>query len=84
MKVDFNNVRRQACLTYNNLVRKLNNNVRYGTVTIESLDIQEELDDLRMQLGTIAACYHETDPDIKDSSLKEGLVPFNDEGEDAP
>ena len=85
MRVDFNNLRRQALHRYDALVDKLNsaiitdsqwakpNDVHHGQeiniqgyVLIDADDIQEEMDDLRMLIGTMACCSYENDDEFKD------------------
>lgn len=85
MRVDFNNLRRQALHRYDALVDKLNsaiitdsqwakpNDVHHGQeiniqgyVLIDADDIQEEMDDLRMLIGAVAATHCCDDEDFKD------------------
>jgi len=91
MNVNFNNVRKKACLAYDNLVEKLNKsiadyNAEYsinGKVMINSEDIQQELDDLKQCIGTIAMCYEDENPDMIDvfevlyPGRGESMVDFN-------
>jgi len=83
MKVDFNNVRRQACFAYDRLCQTLNNAVQPdGSLDLSAEAIQEDMDDLRMTIGTIAMCYEEGDEDVKDVYPKEGMLIFNQEKDD--
>lgn len=67
MTVDFNNLRRQALYRYDGLVEKLNDSVdKDGKISIYTEEIQEEMDDLRMLIGTIACCSYENDNEFKD------------------
>lgn len=67
MKIDFNNVRRQACFAYDNLVKELNESDPYeGYILVDPERIQKSLNDLRMTIDAIAMSYEEGDPDIKD------------------
>lgn len=67
MEIDFNNVRRQACIAYDELVNELNAAKEHeGYMLIDPNDIQERLDDLRGTIGAIAMSYEEGDPDVKD------------------
>lgn len=74
MKVNFNNLRKQAVYRYNILCQKLNAATRKsnendyldgygwvskGCIVIEADDIQKEMDDLRMMIGSIAMVYEE-------------------------
>ena len=83
MTVNFNNLRKQAVFSYDRLVKKLNQKIEDGNITIPVEDIQEELDDLRMQLMSIAMVYEEGNEDFKDLSdeLPDDISYFNDEGE---
>jgi len=68
MNINFNNVRRQACIAYDKLVDKLNTNETNdnGTVIVDLKDIYEEMNDLRMMIGSIAMTYEEGDDKFKD------------------
>lgn len=70
MKVDFNNVRRQACYSYDKLCVKLNNAIKdkpsHSMIVIDPEDIREDMEDLRMLIGTIAMSYLEGDDEVKD------------------
>jgi len=68
MTVNFNNLRKQSVFSYDRLVRKLNQKIEDGNITIPVEDIQEELDDLRMQLMSISMVYEEDNEDFKDLS----------------
>lgn len=76
MKVDFNNLRKQACYSYDRLCTKLNGNITETDNNIVHLcthDIQKDMDELRMYIGSIASVYIEDDPDFAeiDITLKE-------------
>lgn len=82
MKINFNNVRRQACFAHDKLVKKLNNATvtTTGRIEISVSDLQEVMDDLRMMIGSIAMTYEEGNDDFKD--LTNEVCPmevFNDE-----
>ena len=67
MEVNFNNLRRQACIAYDKLTSKLNSKTDYkGEIILNTEYIQKEMDELRMMIGTIAMCYEEGDPDKAD------------------
>ena len=74
MKVNFNNIRKQACYAYDNLANKLNNAIKEyekehlekGYLLIDCDEIEEEMNDLQMLIGTIAMCHNEDDPDMVD------------------
>lgn len=66
MKIDFNNVRIQACHAYDKLVRVLNSSEEYeGYMLVNPGDIEEHLNDLRMMIGAIAMSYEPDNEDIK-------------------
>ena len=74
MKVNFNNLRKKTCFAYDSLANKLNNAIKESekecyekrTLIIDCEDIQSEMDDLKQLIGSIAMCYNEDDPDMKD------------------
>lgn len=74
MKINFNNVRRQAVLNYEVLVKRLNNSIdENGNIVIPAHEIQRTMDNLRMMIGSIAACYDDTDENFK--NIYEELFP---------
>lgn len=89
MKVNFNNLRKQAVYSYDRLVDKLNNSISeddWGrkVVQIDPENIQEDLDDLRSLILSIAIVYEEGNPDFKDISEEiniENIKCFNEEEE---
>jgi hypothetical protein len=67
MKIDFNNVRKQALNAYDRLATHLNNSKGYeGYMLVDPNEIQGAMDDLRTTIGAIAMSY---DPD-GDEDLK--------------
>jgi hypothetical protein len=60
-----------------------------GYVVIDTEDIQEVLNDLRMMLGTIASCHEEGNEEMKDIYSEvyfegdAGMAIFNEETEEA-
>lgn len=67
MEVNFNNLRKQACKTYDRLVAKMNRDINTdGVLELEVHNIQKEMDELGQLIGSIALCYQPNDPDIKD------------------
>lgn len=87
MSIDFNNVRVQALLTHDKLVRKLNANLCDGCVNIPASLIQDDMDELRVLLSAIANTYKPDDEDFKlvyPLVYREGekMVVFNADGED--
>lgn len=82
MKVNFNNLRKQAINRYNQLCVKLDSAIRKekdekefldgygwiqkGTIVIDADDIQSEMDDLRMLIGSIGMVYEDERKDFKD------------------
>lgn len=84
MRVDFNNVRKQACFSYDRLAKKLNKNIdtEKEEINIDVEEIQEEMDNLRSLIMTIACIYKEGDADFVD--LSEDVDPiawFNENNE---
>lgn len=99
MKVNFNNLRQQACFAYDKLCGKLNDGIlkedqhtwvdgygwlSKGDVVVRADEIQEHLDDLRMLIGSIAMVYQEGDKDFADVYPKDkSMAEFNPEPEEA-
>jgi len=91
MKVNFNNLRKQALYSYQRLVNKLNeakeertkDGYDDGKICIYPDDIQKEMDELRSQLFGIACTYVEDNEEFKDVSEEVGKISwFNYEEED--
>jgi hypothetical protein len=67
MEVNFNNLRRRACIAYDKLTAKLNERIVDGLVIeMNTSHIQKEMEDLRMTIAWIAMCYEEGDPNMID------------------
>lgn len=82
MNVNFNNLRKKTCYAYDSLVRKLNkalNSPPYedGEMVVYAEDIQEEMDELRQLIMSIAMVYKEGDEDFKDVSEDIEVAWFN-------
>jgi len=82
MKVNFNNLRKKTCYAYDSLARKLNdalNSPPYedGEMVVYTEDIQEEMDELRQLIMSIAMVYKEGDEDFKDVSEDIEVAWFN-------
>jgi len=86
MEVNFNNLRKQACLSLDRLTRKLNSNIDSdGEINIEAVSIQKQMDDLRMMIVSIACVFQPNDPefiDVYDTLYTDGesMVQFNPNG----
>lgn len=66
MKIDFNNVRAQACFAYDRLCEKLNASKEYeGYMLADPSSIQEDMDDLRTMIGAIAMSFEEDNEELK-------------------
>lgn len=90
MNINFNNVRLQACIAYDKLCNKLNRAIKDKSfspeIIIDPEDIQEEMNDLRMMIGTIAMTYQEGEEGFKDVYAEEypegkSMQEFNPEEE---
>lgn len=66
MKINFNNVRRNACRAHDRLVRLLNASIDDGQVIIDVDLLEDVMNDLRMSVGTIASTYEDGNDDFKD------------------
>ena len=90
MKVNFNNLRRQAVHRYNDLCVKLNqakvttdDNVfiegygwlHKGDIVIRCEEIEKEMTDLRMLIGSVAMVYLEGDKEF--ANVYEEMFPEN-------
>jgi hypothetical protein len=89
MKVDFNNLRKQALYSYNKLCVLLNNSIQDKShdpvITIDPDEIQEEMDELRLLLFSIAYSYCEGDEDFKNLGDSVGVIAsFNETENDFP
>jgi len=84
MKINFNNVRKQACFAYGRLVKELNFHTNeHGEIEMHADDIREHINDLRGLLGSIAYTYIPDDPEFKDLADEIGEMPiFNQEKEE--
>ena len=91
MKVNFNNLRKQALYSYHRLVVKLNeaktereeDGYDDGNLLIDPDYIQKEMDELRSQLFGIACTYVEGNEEFKDVSEEAGKIDwFNYEEEE--
>ena len=92
MKVNYNNVRKQAIYAHDKLVEKLNNSIvkdkQYadvdgehccikGFVLIDANDIQGDIDTIRKMIGVIAMTSIEGDEEFKD--VYEEVFPNEDQ-----
>lgn len=68
MKVDFNNLRLRALKAHDRLVTTLNEHRTDSgyTIHVDCDQIEDDLNDLRQYLGSIASTYQEGDPNFKD------------------
>lgn len=80
MDVDFNNLRVQAMISYDNLCRKLNSCIeKDGMVNFHSDYIQKDMDDLRQLVGSIACVFRKDDKDFKVVRDEVDMAEFNPE-----
>lgn len=84
MTVNFNNLRKQACYAYDRLTNKLNSSIdNSGQISISAEEIQEDMDDLRMMIMSIACVFEENNADFSDVSDQVGEIGrFNSEDEE--
>ena len=91
MKVNFNNLRKQALYSYHRLATKLNeakeerkkDGYDDEKICIYPDDIQKEMDELRSQLFGIACTYIKNDEEFKDVSEEASPIAwFNYEEEE--
>lgn len=67
MKINFNNVRMQACYAHDRLVKYLNAcNDHEGYLLVDPELLDKHLNDLRQMIGSIAMTFEEGSEDFKD------------------
>lgn len=66
MEIDFNNVRRKAGESYNDLVRFLLYKNNEGTINFDDEDIEDVMDNLRSSIGAIMCTHEPGDDGFKD------------------
>ncbi len=78
MEVDFNNLRKQACFSYNELCRRLNNGIDSNpmgdTISIDVDDIETPMNNLRDALVTMICCSIPDDDNFKDVVDEVGII----------
>lgn len=78
MKVDFNNLRLQACKNMNALIKLLNERNDDGIIQeIELYEIEDIIDNLRDNIVHIACTYDEGNDNFADLSQKINVAHFN-------
>jgi hypothetical protein len=66
MNVNFNNLRVQAMISYDNVCRKLNETIdNEGYITIQASKIQKDMDELRQHVGVIACVFDKNDENFR-------------------
>ena len=78
MKINFNGLRRQMANSYNSLVRILNTDMEGCTITTEHDSIEEDINNLRSQIGALLCIYDEKDEDFDDLSNDVKLIQLHD------
>lgn len=76
MKVNFNNLRKNAGRAYASLAKKLNEASDGEAINLPVEDIQEDMDDLRTAIAMILCVYEEGDADFADLSDETYKLPF--------
>ena len=69
MKINFNNVRKQACFAYDRLVETMNENrdeEDNDIIILSAEELYDVMNDLRMTIGTIAMTYEDDNEEFKD------------------
>jgi len=67
MNINFNNVRKQACIAYDKLVSDLTYSKSYeGYMLVDPDRLEKNLNDLRMMLCSIAMTFEENNDEFKD------------------
>lgn len=65
MKVDFNNLRVQALRDFNSLVEVLNEHIKNDEVRINVCWLEKHIENLRMEIVTLACCYEDDNPEYR-------------------
>jgi hypothetical protein len=76
MKVDFDNLRKQAAIAFNKVASHLNGQIDEEEGYVNGFrvrEIKDEMDDLRSCIVAICCCYDDTDPD-DNNDLSEWLA----------
>jgi hypothetical protein len=79
MKIDFNNVRRQAIAAYSRVVRKLRAHTEGGQMSIDVCEIETDMDDLRSALVGIGATFEPGNAEFECVLTDERLPALNDD-----
>lgn len=68
MKVDFNNLRIQTVVAYEDVCRKLNKAIDKdsGYIEIEAIDLQHSMDNLRQCISGIICTFEKDNEDFKE------------------
>jgi hypothetical protein len=66
MEINFNYLRKQACVAYEKLCTKMNDEIEDGYLKLPVAYIQKEMDVLRVIIGAIALCNEKGNSDITD------------------
>lgn len=78
MNADFNNLRKQACVNYSRLVRKINSHINDdGEIRVNAYQLQELFDELHNSLAWTAACFIDGNDDFKCIVDEIVMVDFN-------
>ncbi len=77
MEVNFDGLRKHLINDYNLLVKKLNRSNKNGKITIESSDIERDLDGLRNGLVSIAFMYQDGEDGFKELPEDTHFEDFN-------
>ncbi len=76
MKVNFNNLRRQAMNAYTRLIETLKENMDARVIRVTPEEIERPLDDLRLILAGIACCYEDGNSLFSDLGEECDKMPF--------
>jgi hypothetical protein len=76
VKVNFNNLRKNAGRAYAALAKKLNEATYGEAINLPADEIQEDMDDLRTAIAMILCVYEEDNADFIDLSDETYKLPF--------
>lgn len=82
MKVNFNNLRKKACVSLDAVIKELNESTHDGDITIPVNRLKRDIGELRSCLLAIAFTYKEGDNDFKDIGDEISIAWFDEEDEE--
>lgn len=82
MKVNFNNLRKKACISLDAVIKELNEATHDHYITISPNRLRQDIAELRSCLFAIASTYEEGNDDFKDIGDEISIAWFDEEDEE--